>query len=330
MTLDNKDSFALYRFPYSNEFHLIKGNWSLEKSNTSTNFAITSFTDKKPVYLIGEKTIIKESIRITNSDTTSFNPLITSKDSYLKTAEEFICLCKQTSLRKIILSRIIRHPNSAEDYFTLFNKICAKYDHSFNYIMNHPTRGMWMGASPEELVVGDTKNNYTTSALAGSQQWSENISWTKKEIEEQQYVKNFIENILNKHALETNCECDLKTVKAGNIAHLKSTFTFKAAGPILNIINKIHPTPAISGFPVDQALKKITEHEKHDRSLYCGYIGEMSEKSTQLYVNLRCMQITKDFLYLHVGGGLTHLSNPNLEWEETNIKSQTLLSILKK
>ena len=76
MTLDNKDSFALYRFPYSNEFHLIKGNWSLEKSNTSSNFAITSFKDKKPVYLIGEKTIIKESIRITSSDTTSFNPLI--------------------------------------------------------------------------------------------------------------------------------------------------------------------------------------------------------------------------------------------------------------
>ena len=43
----------------------------------------------------------------------------------------------------------------------------------------------------------------------------------------------------------------------------------------------------------------------------------------QLYVNLRCMKVLDDRLVLYIGGGITHDSVPEEEWEETEIKADT-------
>ena len=54
---------------------------------------------------------------------------------------------------------------------------------------------MWMGASPE-LLLKKEDTVFKTIALAGSKKWDKQINWRNKEIEEQQYVKKYIENIL--------------------------------------------------------------------------------------------------------------------------------------
>ena len=52
--------------------------------------------------------------------------------------------------------------------------------------------------------------------------------------------------------------------------------------------------------------------------------------SCNLFVNLRCARISLNEIQLFVGGGITEKSNAEQEYEETEIKSQTLLSIIKK
>ena len=54
----------------------------------------------------------------------------------------------------------------------------------------------------------------------------------------------------------------------------------------------------------------------------------MTKKSTQLYVNLRCMQIKEQNAIVYVGGGITESSNPESEWRETVSKSQTIKKVL--
>ena len=49
---------------------------------------------------------------------------------------------------------------------------------------------------------------------------------------------------------------------------------------------------------------------------------------TNLYVNLRCMQINQDHISLYIGGGITAASMAEKEWEETQRKAQTLLVVL--
>ena len=49
---------------------------------------------------------------------------------------------------------------------------------------------------------------------------------------------------------------------------------------------------------------------------------------TELFVNLRCMQLVKDQALIYVGGGITAGSDPENEWDETVLKSKTMSSIL--
>ena len=91
----------------------------------------------------------------------------------------------------------------------------------------------------------------------------------------------------------------------------------------------MHPTPAVCGIPLEITKNYIQKNEVHERELYTGYIGEVNLDSASLYVNLRCMKITSDQFYVYVGGGLTAKSNAKQEWEETEIKAQTMLSLIK-
>ena len=66
-----------------------------------------------------------------------------------------------------------------------------------------------------------------------------------------------------------------------------------------------------------------------DRELYCGYLGLMDNDNTEIFVNLRCAKIYHNKLSLYVGGGITAESNPEDEFHETEIKAETLLSVIK-
>ena len=330
MKLNHCDSFVIYRKPYSKEIHIIVGNWTDENnSHNKTGFMFNEFPSSNPIFLVGKKSLVQRSIVVEHSKKEK-SPLQFSKEKYITTAKSYIELCRKSDLKKIILSRVISTKNNNANAFELFEKLNSSYHHSFNYLLNHPTKGMWMGASPEELISGNKKERYSTTALAGSKKWSSNVSWSIKEIEEQQYVKTYIEKKLNAHAKKIDCESDLITVRAGNIAHLKSKFLFETSSPILELAKKLHPTPAISGYPTKKSIQLIEENEPHKRSLYCGFLGELFDESVNLFVNLRCMKIDRENLHLFVGGGITDLSIPEDEWEETQIKSETLLSIIKK
>ena len=104
---------------------------------------------------------------------------------------------------------------------------------------------------------------------------------------------------------------------------------------LAQLLNKLHPTPAVCGLPKETAKNFILEHEGYDRSFYTGFLGEINlnsggEKSanTHLFVNLRCMELFEDKAVLFVGGGITNDSNNEKEWEETVAKSSTMKAIL--
>jgi isochorismate synthase len=76
------------------------------------------------------------------------------------------------------------------------------------------------------------------------------------------------------------------------------------------------------------ALNLISSVEAHDRFLYTGIVGIFSKSDATLYVNLRCAQLQNDTAYLYLGGGFTPQSIPELELDETENKSKTLISCM--
>ena len=96
-----------------------------------------------------------------------------------------------------------------------------------------------------------------------------------------------------------------------------------------NFIAELHPTPAVCGLPKNLADDFIRLKEKHERKYYTGYLGPWKlNQQVDLFVNLRCMEVTDDEFILYAGGGITAHSIPEKEWEETNQKAATLLAVI--
>ena len=81
---------------------------------------------------------------------------------------------------------------------------------------------------------------------------------------------------------------------------------------------------------MEKSLEIIKDLEVHNRSFYSGFLGTIDNKNCDLKVNLRCARFSSKEVQIFVGGGITSQSNPNDEFKETEIKSQTLLSVIKK
>jgi len=181
-------------------------------------------------------------------------------------------------------------------------------------------------------------------AVAGTQVTDGNlaIDWKEKEIEEQSIVVDFIVSSLK------SVSNDIKVSRpynmhAGNLVHIKTDIDgqFVELFDIKKVLSVLHPTPAVCGFPKNNALNFIHCHEGYNRAYYSGYLGELNmnfenkEFESDLYVNLRCMEIeaslelNKVIAHLYVGGGITRESDPKKEWKETVNKSKTIKRILK-
>ena len=153
------------------------------------------------------------------------------------------------------------------------------------------------------------------------------VRWGNKEILEQKIVKDEIKKRLTplcKNLETTNSS----TIKAGGIDHLKTTISGTTISSPSQIINAIHPTPAVGGVPKEKALLIIKKEESHNRSFYSGYLGEIDNMNCKLFVNLRCVHVKINKAKIFVGGGITVDSKPEKEWEEIINKSQTILKAL--
>ena len=81
--------------------------------------------------------------------------------------------------------------------------------------------------------------------------------------------------------------------------------------------------------PMEAAMNFLLANEGYDRGFYAGYVGPVNiGNQVDLFVNLRCMQLTQDHAVVYAGAGVTIDSIPEQECEETEMKMNTLLAIL--
>lgn len=257
-------------------------------------------------------------------------PKSITQNEYIFLTKQFLSVFNLFGVAKAVFSRIKKVNFDEKKTFQLFESIEKEYPKAFVYLVSSKLFGTWIGATPEILTHVQGKSGFTMS-LAGTKRIIETSKWGEKEIEEQRFVTDFIFDQLTRKKyknIELNGPYE---IAAGPVKHLRTDISFdmgkKTAFQLLKLL---HPTPAVSGFPQVEALGLIGAFEPHDRELYAGVIGIIGKEKTKLYVNLRCCQIKKGAAYLYLGGGFTNESDPELEWEETENKSKTLLNILQK
>ena len=98
------------------------------------------------------------------------------------------------------------------------------------------------------------------------------------------------------------------------------------------MLELLHPTSAVCGMPKDAATDFIMNNENYNRAFYSGFLLNLdtkaNEKELHIFVNLRTMKIEGNKATLYAGCGITADSNPEKEWNETEIKTQTLEKVL--
>ncbi|MFM7486043.1 MAG: chorismate-binding protein, partial [Cytophagales bacterium] len=180
-----------------------------------------------------------------------------------------------------------------------------------------------------------SQSKFKTHALAGTQPYSasvdiKSVAWTQKEIEEQALVSRYIINCFKKIRVREYTEHGPKTVVAGNVMHLKTDYeidmnevNFPQLGSVM--LKLLHPTSAVCGMPLDAALEFLKTNEAYNRELYSGYLGPVNfDGESQLYVNLRCLQLFEKTARLYAGAGVTSGSDPEKEFLETEMKMKGL------
>lgn len=298
------------------------GTWKLTTLNQleEDDFIVSTFNkDEIFVFVEGEN-----SREYTYA---KHGPFSISKEEYVDALSAFMQEFEQEGVAKAIFSRVHQVERAGLELDTAFNRLCEKYPNAFVYLISGKEIGTWMGATPETLLssVGD---QFYTMSLAGTKKL-ETTKWTQKEVEEQAFVTDFIIDKLKDVGVTNLLSDGPKDTFTGAVYHLKTDITFRSSFEKLqSLIEELHPTPAVCGVPTNKALNLIAKHEKHARDFYAGVIGRIGASRTDLFVNLRCMQVFEDFLALYVGGGITKDSVVEDEYQETLNKAQTLLSVL--
>lgn len=262
-------------------------------------------------------------------------------DGFKTTVDLAVAEIGKGEMRKVVPARC-SCINLPADFKAIefFNSLEQSYPNAFTYLVAIPGIGTWIGATPENLISVDGEGFFKTTALAGTQKYEEGMSlidaaWRQKEIEEQALVSRYIIDCFKKIRLREFEEIGPKTMKAGNLIHLKTEFIVnmnEVNYPMLPtvMLNLLHPTSAVCGMPKEPAMAFIQKHEDFDRAYFSGYLGPVNiENNTNIFVNLRCMQLVeKGKALVYAGAGVTMDSQAEKEWQETELKMDTLLKKL--
>lgn len=91
-------------------------------------------------------------------------------------------------------------------------------------------------------------------------------------------------------------------------------------GKIGSIIQKLLPAGSILGAPKPKTLEIILEAEGYERGFYTGICGWFDGKNLDSCVMIRFIEKEGDHLYFKSGGGITHMSRLEDEYQEMKNK----------
>jgi isochorismate synthase len=242
-------------------------------------------------------------------------------------------------LQKAVIARDIEVLASEPiDVHSVLLRLRSSFGSSYRYCIHN-----MIGASPELLVEVDqrtvrshplagtaprTGDPETDSAMATALMHS-----TKDQIEHR-VVIDMVRDTLLPFCSFLDWEADPSIVTVANVQHLGTSIEGSLTEPpvdVLTLVSALTPTPALGGFPSQQAIDFIESHEMMDRGFYGGAVGWCDANGQGTFaVTIRCAELTDDrrIARLFAGGGIVAESDPYSELAETQAKFQAMLSAI--
>jgi isochorismate synthase len=336
--LQNNTPFVAYRLPESEKISVFVAG-SVKKFVFTGNedifseegFVVVPFdNENQSAYLLKkavEPTIVNEKADKEDIQATDYF------DAFDKIQEAIA----RKDISKAVLSRKLYIENiPATQAIDCFLHLCKKTLPAYCYLLYLPETGVWVGASPE-LFLKKNAQLIETVSLAGTRSCPDkdtgaetSVGFGEKEKEEQGIVSDYVAEVLERFGIP-NPERKESIATAGNMQHLKTVFSFPTKNlkkSISKLVEALHPTPAVCGYPKQQAKTLILKTEKHKRHLYSGFLGKIEENGAcELFVNIRCIRFEDGRATVYAGGGITGKSEAKAEWLETELKMNNILEM---
>ena len=244
------------------------------------------------------------------------------------------------ALRKVVLARSQAFtPGDANSFDPLATAwaLRQRQTNSTTFLIRKKDGQAFLGSSPETLVqLSD--HLVTTVALAGTRKRGESSTEedealgaalldSEKDRHEQELVAEAIVEALRPYVHDLQQTADPEIVRHPDVQHLRTEIQGSLANnaTIFELVKQLHPTPAVGGLPRESALAWLDDHEHLDRGWYAGPIGWLSPKGEgEFVVAIRSVLMTGHMASAFAGCGLVLSSNPADEWEESQVKLQTV------
>lgn len=237
---------------------------------------------------------------------------------------------------KVVLSRKIELTLSNSPNWNLVRKYFSEnYPSSFNYFY-HKNNSTFFGASPERLIKF-SKRQVIIDVIAGSsirgtntieeKQIEDRMNINKKLIAEHELVLHQAKKSISKYVSKIfSDKMPFKKLKEIQHFHTLLKTEMLPETKMFEIIQALFPTAAVCGEPKDKALNLIRKFEDYNRGLYAGIIGcfNLNNEGTFI-VGIRSALLTNKKLFAYAGAGILEESDPELEFEETELKLKTIL-----
>jgi isochorismate synthase len=187
--------------------------------------------------------------------------------------------------------------------------------------------GTLVGATPE-LLVRVRGRQVETHALAGtSAPDGDGLLRSEKDACEHRLTLVAIRAALEEVCSELEVEASPHVKRLARMEHLESGVrgTLREPTGVLELVRRLHPTPAVGGWPRAAALRWLAEHEPLERGYYAGPVGWVSATGDGVFaVAIRSGLLKGARAWAYAGAGIVADSEPRAEWEETELKLQTM------
>jgi isochorismate synthase len=229
-------------------------------------------------------------------------------------------------IEMMVLFREVYDANKNSSHFTVYNQL--------NYME------AFISLTPERLFTLKGQNLETVS-LAGSiargtdeesdKELEVQLNTSDKLTREHDIVTKAIQEKLGPVLKELTIS-PLVTMKLPYIQHRQATIkgVLKDTTTVLELIELLHPTPAVGGIPHDKAKIKILEIEKEKRGYYAGPVGVLSQGYSEIAVGIRSAMILGQNITVYGGAGIVAGSEAYEEWIETGTKMQPFIKVINK
>ncbi|MEA5580384.1 isochorismate synthase [Nodularia harveyana UHCC-0300] len=246
----------------------------------------------------------------------------------------------QGDTTKIVLARkSIFEFNDKIEPLNLLLFLKKNNPHLFHFCFQPSLGNAFIGASPERLY-NRTERLLQTEALAGTrprgnsleedQNLSQELLTSEKDIREHQLVIHTLRKVLHQLCHSIGKPRDPVLLKLNKVQHLYTPCN----GILLEdfsdveILPQLNPTPAVGGYPREQALMAINELEPFDRGWYAAPVGSIGHNSAEFAVAIRSGLVQNNQLSLFSGSGIVEGSQPEAEWQEIENKLGTFIHMI--